>query len=66
MTLEFHLPDLFKCSLNRSLKLLDVFAPPLTGTQLNPDAKKLDKTRNLMVKHLSSKYCLTESEGTFL
>ena len=65
MTFEIHLPDLFKCLLNHSLKLVDVFASPLTGIQLSPDAKKLDKTRNLMVKHLSSKCCLMESEGIF-
>lgn len=40
MTFEIHLPDLFKCSLNRSLKLVDVFASPLTGIQPSPDAKK--------------------------
>lgn len=62
MTFEIHLPSLFKCSLNCSLQLVYVFASPLTGIQLSPDAKKLDKTRNLTVRHLSSKSCLMESE----
>lgn len=65
MTFENRLPNLFKCSLNHSLTLVDAFVSPLTGIQLGPDIKKVDKTRNLTVKHLSSKCCLTESEGIF-
>lgn len=65
MTCKIHLPDLFKCSLNYSLKLLYTFASPLTGIQLTPDAQNLDKTRNFTVKHLHRKFYLMESKGFF-
>lgn len=66
MTFKIRLPNLFKCSLNCSLKPVDIFASSLTGIQLSLDAQNLDKTRNFTVKHLLRKRCLMESKGLFL
>lgn len=63
--LQIHLPDLFKCLLNCSLKLLDTFASPLTRIQLSPRTQNLDKTRDSTVKLLPRKCCLMESKGFF-